>query len=94
MQVAQDIAAAGGTVVAVVHDINLACTYADTLLLFDQGEIVATGSPWEVARNDVLQRTFGCPMAVMNHPYLNCPLVLNTEQIGMRFRHLASTTLP
>lgn len=79
MTVAQDIASAGGTVVAIVHDINLACTFADTLLLLDGGEIVASGSPWDVARNDVLQHTFGCPMAVMNHPYLNCPLVLSTE---------------
>lgn len=80
MTVAKDIAAAGGTVIAIVHDINLACTYADTLLLFDKGEMVASGSPWEVARNDVLQHTFKCPMAVMNHPYLNCPLILNTDQ--------------
>lgn len=79
MNVAREIAHEGGTVIAIVHDINLACTYADTLLLMDGGEIVATGSPWDVAKNDILQRTFGCPMAVMNHPYLNCPLVLNTE---------------
>lgn len=80
MTVAKDIATEGGTVVAIVHDINLACTYADTILLFDQGELVTSGSPWEVAQNDVLQRTFRCPMAVMNHPFLNCPLILNTNQ--------------
>lgn len=94
MTVAKDIAAAGGTVVAIVHDINLACTYADTLLLFDQGEMVATGSPWDVVRNDVLQRTFGCPMAVMNHPYLNCPLVLSTDNARTRLPGERAATLP
>lgn len=84
MSVAKDIARAGGTVVAIVHDINLALTYADSLLLLDRGALVAQGTPWDVARSDVLQGTFGCPMAIMNHPYLNCPLVLNTEHPSMR----------
>ncbi len=78
MCLAREIAAKGGTVVTIVHDINLACAYADTLVLMDAGRIVATGSPWEVAQQSVLEQTFGCPMAVMTHPYLNCPLVLST----------------
>ncbi len=79
MHVAKDIAQAGGTVIAIVHDINLACAYADTLILMDEGKIVAMGTPWEVAQHQILQQTFRCPMTVMNHPYLNCPLVLSTQ---------------
>lgn len=82
MSVAKDIARAEGTVIAIVHDINLACAYADTLILMDEGRIVAMGTPWDVAQHQILQQTFRCPMTVMNHPYLNCPLVLSTEQPG------------
>lgn len=82
MSVGKEIARTNGTVIAIVHDINLACAYADTLLLMDEGRIAAMGTPWEVAQHQILQQTFRCPMTVMNHPYLNCPLVLSTEQLG------------
>lgn len=84
MTVAQDIARAGGTVIAIVHDINLACAYADRLILMDNGKIVASGTVWDVIRRDVLEETFGCPLEVITHPYLNCPLVLSTPQISAR----------
>ncbi|MCA9834300.1 MAG: heme ABC transporter ATP-binding protein [Thermomicrobiales bacterium] len=83
MTVARGIARDGGTVVAIVHDINLAFTYADRLVLMDEGRIAAVGTPWEVADQSVLQQTFGCPMVVMQHPYLNCPLVLSTSEIPL-----------
>ena len=40
----------GGTVVAVLHDLNLAAAYADRIVLLDQGRLVAVGPPAARAR--------------------------------------------
>lgn len=82
MTVAKEIARNGGTVVAIVHDINLACTYADSLVLMDNGKIAAVGTPWEVAQQSILEQTFGCALEVIPHPYYNCPLVLSRHGIS------------
>src|SRR5205823_7312902 len=44
------------------HDLNLAGTFADQLLLLNAGTIVASGSPQEVLREDVLAATYGLPI--------------------------------
>ena len=51
-------AAAGGAVIAVLHDLNLASRYADRLLLLDRGKAVATGRA-EMLTDEVLAETFG-----------------------------------
>jgi iron complex transport system ATP-binding protein len=41
-------AAAGGTVVAVLHALDLAAAYAHRLVLLQAGRILADGAPWDV----------------------------------------------
>lgn len=45
MQVLTGFAASGGTVVAVLHALDLACTYANRLVVMQAGRIVADGLP-------------------------------------------------
>ena len=46
----------GRTVVLVLHDLNLACRYADHIVAMRDGEIVAEGAPVEVITADARAR--------------------------------------
>jgi len=58
----------GVTVVVVTHNVNLAARFADRLLLLDAGRAVATGSPAEVLRRDILESVYRWPLAILPHP--------------------------
>ena len=76
LQLARDIAIAGGSVLAILHDLNLAAIYADRVGMLSAGNLVAMGKPWEVFDADVLRETYRVPMLVQPHPTLGVPLVL------------------
>lgn len=76
MDIARDVAASGGTVIAVVHDLNLAASSADRIILMHRGAIVADGSPWEVMQNGLLTDVYQCEIAVTRHPMRDCPLIM------------------
>ena len=76
MGLLRDRAAAGVTVVAVLHDLNLATAYADRMVLMADARVAALGTPDEVLDEELLNRTYRQPMRVIDHPYRNCRLVL------------------
>jgi iron complex transport system ATP-binding protein len=76
MDIARDVAIEGGSVIAVVHDLNLAAGSADRIVLLDRGQIVADGSPWDVMDASRLSDVYQCEIAVTNHPMRDCPLVI------------------
>lgn len=76
MQRARSLAARGMTVVAILHDLNLAMTYADRIAVLAHGALRACGSPWEVAVEGLLADVFRCPVAIARHPVLDRPLVI------------------
>jgi iron complex transport system ATP-binding protein len=45
-------------VVCVSHDVNLAARFADELILMKQGQIIASGGPADVLREEVLRETY------------------------------------
>lgn len=49
----------GGTVVIVLHDLNLAARFCDRLILMDQGAIVAEGNIEQLLQNRLLEETYG-----------------------------------
>ncbi len=61
-------AGAGDAVLLALHDLNLAGSYADQILLLAQGRLCALGSPEEVLREDLLQEVFGLPFHRVAHP--------------------------
>ena len=48
----------------ITHHLNLAARYANRMALLDGGRLVASGTPAEVMRPDVLSRVFGWPVQV------------------------------
>ena len=67
----------GATVIAVLHDLNLAARYADKITLLSAGRIVAGGTPDAVLREETLRNAFQHDVRVQRHPCLDCPLVIS-----------------
>lgn len=58
----------GLTVLAVLHDLNLAAAYSDTLVVLDRGRVVAAGPPEDVLTEALLQQVFGVRAHCGRHP--------------------------
>ena len=70
------LAGEGAAVIVVLHDLNLAARYADRLALMNQGRLAALAPTREVLRADLLSNVYQYPVTVVQHPHLDCPLVL------------------
>jgi iron complex transport system ATP-binding protein len=66
----------GRTIVLVLHDLNLACRYADHLIALRGGRIVAQGTPDEVITADTVHAVFGLDCQVIADPLTATPLVV------------------
>ena len=61
------LAEAGRTVVVVMHDLNLALRYCDSVVLMRNGMVDAQGAPQDVFTQDRLQRIFGLDVSMVAH---------------------------
>lgn len=66
----------GRTIVLVLHDLNLACRYADHLIAMRGGRIVAQGPPADVITADIVHAVFGLDCEVIADPLTATPLVV------------------
>lgn len=66
----------GLTVLAVLHDLNLAAGFCDRLALLTGGKVQAGGSPWEVLTPANIRRAYGQEVAVTRHPLGGGPQVV------------------
>lgn len=64
------------TVVAVLHELNLAARSADHIVAMAAGRVVAQGTPVEVIVPEVLAEVFGLDADVVADPLLGHPVVL------------------
>lgn len=76
MGLARDYAAAGGGVVAVLHDLNLTGMFADRIAVMRDGRLAATGRPRDVMTDTVLSDTYQCDLKVSTPPARPVPFVL------------------
>jgi iron complex transport system ATP-binding protein len=65
----------GATVVAVLHDLNLAAQYADNVVLMKAGRIQAQGSVAETLTESILSQCFSTVIRRMAHPDDGRPLL-------------------
>jgi iron complex transport system ATP-binding protein len=66
----------GKTIVMVLHDLNLACRYADYLVAVKQGKIYAMGSPKQVMTEDMVQEVFGLKCRIIPDPLVHSPMCI------------------
>ncbi|MCR8644897.1 ABC transporter ATP-binding protein [Paenibacillus sp. N1-5-1-14] len=64
------------TVVAVLHDLNLAAQYCTRLLVLHDGVIIADGSPQEVLTQKLVQQVYGTVPVILPHPSNGLPQIL------------------
>jgi iron complex transport system ATP-binding protein len=66
----------GRTLVAVLHDLNHACRYADHIIAMKAGAIVAEGRPADIITADLVRDVFGLPCRIIDDPESHTPLVI------------------
>lgn len=64
------------TVLATMHDLNLAALYFDRLVLLAGGRVVTNGSPAEVLREESIRQVFQADVQVQEHPTHHTPQVV------------------
>lgn len=69
----------GVTVVAVLHDLNLAIEFSDILILLDQGEIVTMGRPEEVITEDNIKTLYDMKCIIIENPVSGKPHIIPTD---------------
>ncbi|AMB60603.1 iron ABC transporter ATP-binding protein [Microterricola viridarii] len=81
----REVAARGGagggpapTVLAALHDLNLAALFADHVVVLADGRVVASGDPAEVLTSELIARVWGVWATVLEHPQTGRPIIAFT----------------
>lgn len=74
----------GRTIVLVLHDLNLACRYADRLIAMKDGAVVAQGTPDEVITEESVRKVFDLDCEVVPDPLTHTPMVVPRPRRSMR----------
>ncbi|MBI3212216.1 MAG: ABC transporter ATP-binding protein [Mycobacterium sp.] len=74
------------TVVAVLHDLNHACRYADEIIVMKSGAIVAQGNPNTVVTEALVEHVYGLGCQIIDDPQTGTPLVVPRASAHLRRR--------
>jgi iron complex transport system ATP-binding protein len=66
----------GKTIVAVLHDLNLASRFCDHIVAMAGGAIVAEGPPAEVITAELVEKVFGLRCTILTDPVAGTPIVV------------------
>jgi len=66
----------GNTAVMVLHDLNLAAQFADTVMLLKRGKIVAHDAPAKVFTKEIISRVYNFPCTICANPVNQNPLII------------------
>lgn len=75
MNLVRNLVDDGMGALAAMHDLNMASTFCDRLYLMKSGELVASGTPEEVLKEDTLNDIFGVATSVDIHPVTGKPRI-------------------
>ncbi|WP_320781755.1 ABC transporter ATP-binding protein [Streptomyces sp. CRN 30] len=77
----------GVTLAVVLHDLNLACRYADHLIAMKAGRVIAEGAPNDIVTESLVHDAFGLRSTVIPDPASGTPMV-----VPLGRHHVPSTT--
>jgi iron complex transport system ATP-binding protein len=76
VEVARRCVGRGITVIAILHDLNLAALFAGRIVVLHDGRLAGDGPPAQIVNDAMLERVFGVRSAVGRVPAENVPFVL------------------
>jgi iron complex transport system ATP-binding protein len=62
------LAGSGSTIIGVFHDLNLAALYCDRLIMIQDGQLVADGTPAQVLTPEKVRQVYGAEVVTSCHP--------------------------
>ncbi len=80
----RSLAAAGKTIVMVVHDLVSACRFADHLIAMHAGRIVAEGAPKDVVTEELVRRLYGIECTLIPDPATGTPILTDLRRARPR----------
>jgi iron complex transport system ATP-binding protein len=82
LELVRDLADDGRTVVAAIHDLDLAARYCDELRLLHEGRVRAAGPPDDVLTDESVTDTFDTAATVARHPVTGTASVTAFPDVG------------
>lgn len=82
LDAARSISAQGAAVLVVLHDLNLAVTYADRLVVMHEGSIVAQGEPATILDDNLLRGVFRVSLSFSRLPPAGQPFLLPQQHLS------------
>lgn len=70
------------TVIAILHDINLAARFSSNMILLKDGVIIGKGNPREVITLENLKNAYEIDMIISKNPYSDSPYVIPLSRAG------------
>jgi iron complex transport system ATP-binding protein len=70
----------GITVLAALHDLNLAASWASHVVMLDGGAVVSAGAPAEVLTAERISTVYGVTATVLTHPRTGSPLIAYSRE--------------
>ncbi len=78
----------GSTIIMVLHDLNQAARYADTMVALRGGQIITQGAPQSVMTPEMIRQVFGLHAEVIPDPVTGTPMCV---PIGRKQKHVSRT---
>ncbi len=75
------------TVIAAIHDLNLAARYFERLIVLHRGSVLADGPPAEVLSGNLLQKAYEGPVEVLPSNAHHLPVVLPAPRLRSQERN-------
>ncbi|WP_458524400.1 ABC transporter ATP-binding protein [Onishia taeanensis] len=79
-ELVRGLAAAGKTVVMVVHDLDSACRFADHLVAMQAGRIISAGRPSDVVTEALVRELYGIDCTLLKDPATGSPILANMRR--------------
>ncbi|KZE64291.1 hypothetical protein AWM68_14475 [Fictibacillus phosphorivorans] len=84
------------TVVAILHDLNIASLYCDEVILLDDGIVKANGHPRAIMNKELLQEVYYTPLTRRDHPEAPSPIIapvpeMKTQEKSIQKLELTAT---
>lgn len=67
------------TIVIVLHDINLACRYADHIIAIKDGKVYGEGKPEEIISEALIKEVFQINSKIVSCPVFNTPMCITFQ---------------